>query len=57
MIKFAKVGQYKLIFDQLHALVAGRIHLLRLRSIDDGEDEGALEKGWRRRWESIRLSY
>ena len=45
MIKFAQVGQYKLIFDQLHALVAGRDHLLRLGSFEDGGGEEAFEKG------------
>ena len=46
MIKFAKVGQYKLIFDQLHALGAGRDQLLRLRSNDGGGDVAVLEKGY-----------
>ena len=49
MIKFAQVGQYKLIFYQLHALGAGRDHLLRLRDIEGGGDVGAFEKGFRRR--------
>ena len=43
MITHAKVGQYKLIFDQLHALGAGRDHLLRLRG---GGDVAAFEKGY-----------
>ena len=46
MIKFAKVGQYKLIFDQLHALGAGCDQLLRLRNIEGGGDVGAVEKGF-----------
>ena len=47
MIKPAKVGQYKLIFDQLHALRAGRDQLLRLlRGIEGGGDVAALEKGY-----------
>ena len=45
MIKFAQVGQYKLIFDQLHTLGAGHDHLFRLRGIDGGGDDGAFEKG------------
>ena len=45
MIKFAQVGQYKLIFDQLHALGAGHDRLLRLRGIGDGGDDGDFEKG------------
>ena len=45
MITHAKVGQYKLIFDQLHALGAGCDHLLRLRGIDGGGDDRAFEKG------------
>ena len=47
MIKFAQVGQYKLIFDQLHALVVGRNHLLRLLDIGGEGDDGAFEKGCR----------
>ena len=46
MIKFAQVGQYKLIFDQLHALGAGRKHLLRLRGNEGGGDVAVLEKGY-----------
>ena len=46
MIKFDQVGQYKLIFDQLHALGAGRNQLLRLRGIEGGGDVGAFEKGY-----------
>ena len=42
MIKFDRVGQYKLIFDQLHALGD---RLLRLRGIGDGGDDGDFEKG------------
>ena len=45
MITHAKVGQYKLIFDQLHALGAGRDQLLRLRGIEGGGDVAAFEKG------------
>ena len=43
MIKFDQVGQYKLIFEQLHAL--GHDRLLRLRGIGDGGDDGDFEKG------------
>ena len=45
MITHAKVGQYKLIFDQLHALRAGRDQLLRLRDLGNGGGDGSLEKG------------
>ena len=45
MIKPAKVGQYKLIFDQFPALGAGRDQLLRLRGIEGGGNVSAFEKG------------
>ena len=45
MITHAKVGQYKPIFDQLHALGAGRDHLLRLRGVEGGGGDGDFEKG------------
>ena len=45
MIKLAKVGQYNLIFDRLHALAASRHHLLRLRDLGNGGGDGSLEKG------------
>ena len=45
MITHAKVGQYNLIFDRLHALAASRHHLLRLRDLGIGGGDGSLEKG------------
>ena len=55
MITHAKVGQYKLIFDQLHALGAGRHHLLRLRGIGGEGDDGAFEKGYRQKIVQLKM--